>query len=88
MMSEIWITKRSIDYSTRKLAKWGAYLFWGSFDLENGPICPSRETGCNAKWPIFSFQPTDSIAKVLTESKKNFSKKDIGNPDHQKIHRL
>ncbi|KAG5576327.1 hypothetical protein H5410_056461 [Solanum commersonii] len=34
--SKIWITKRSIDYSTRKLAKRGVYPLRGSFDLENG----------------------------------------------------
>jgi len=35
-MLEFQITKYSIHYSTRKSAKWGVYLLWGTFDLYNG----------------------------------------------------
>ncbi|KAG5576331.1 hypothetical protein H5410_056465 [Solanum commersonii] len=68
MTSKIWITKRSIDCSTRKLAKPGGYQLRGSFYLENGSVCQSR--------------PTDSIAKVLTNDHRNFGKNDMANLDH------
>ncbi|KAG5576360.1 hypothetical protein H5410_056494 [Solanum commersonii] len=74
LTSEIWITKRSMDYSTQKLAKQWVYLLRGSFDLENGVLCPSRPTGYIAKmlrgsfilenWPVCPSGPTSSIAKV------------------------
>ncbi|KAG5576311.1 hypothetical protein H5410_056445 [Solanum commersonii] len=44
MTLEIRITKRSMDYSTRKLEKWV-----GSFDLENGPVFSSGPTNSTAK---------------------------------------
>ncbi|KAG5576316.1 hypothetical protein H5410_056450 [Solanum commersonii] len=72
MILEIRITKRSMDYSTRKLAKWVVYQLQGSFHLENGSVCPSGLTF--------------SIAKVLMDVPKNFRKNDIQNLDHQKIH--
>ncbi|KAG5576380.1 hypothetical protein H5410_056514 [Solanum commersonii] len=59
---------------TQKLTKRGIYLLRGSFDLENGPICPSR--------------PTSAIAKVLMTSTNFFCKNDVGNLDHQKINGL
>ncbi|KAG5576415.1 hypothetical protein H5410_056549 [Solanum commersonii] len=40
MTSKIWIPKRSMAYSTRKLAKRGFYPLWCSFNLENGLVCP------------------------------------------------
>jgi len=58
IMSEFQITKKSMNYSTRKLDKWGVYLLWGTFDL------------CNGKF--WSCGPTDSRAKVLTDVHKNF----------------
>ncbi|KAG5576425.1 hypothetical protein H5410_056559 [Solanum commersonii] len=61
MTSEIWITKRSMDYSRGKFAKRGVYLLWGSFDLENEFIFPSR--------------PTSSIAKVLADVQEIFKQK-------------
>ncbi|KAG5576450.1 hypothetical protein H5410_056584 [Solanum commersonii] len=48
MTSEIQITKRSMDYRTRKLAKRGVYLLRSLFDFENGPIFPSGHTDCIA----------------------------------------
>ncbi|KAG5568906.1 hypothetical protein H5410_064069 [Solanum commersonii] len=36
--SEFWISKKSMAYSTQKSTKWGVYLFWTSFDLDNGPF--------------------------------------------------
>ncbi|KAG5576422.1 hypothetical protein H5410_056556 [Solanum commersonii] len=62
MTSEIWITKRFMEYSTQKSTKWGIYLFWGSFDFVNRSICTSRQTG--------------SIARVLTDVHEKFSKND------------
>ncbi|KAG5576330.1 hypothetical protein H5410_056464 [Solanum commersonii] len=35
MTSKIQISKRSMDYSTRKSVKWAVYKLRGSFDLEN-----------------------------------------------------
>ncbi|KAG5576369.1 hypothetical protein H5410_056503 [Solanum commersonii] len=61
MTLEIWITKRSMDYITGKLAKWGVYLLRGLFDLENGPICPSGLT--------------NSIVKVSTDVHKKIQQK-------------
>ncbi|KAG5576338.1 hypothetical protein H5410_056472 [Solanum commersonii] len=72
MTLEIWITKRFMDYSTRKLVKWVVYQLRGSCHLENGLVCLS--------------EPTGSIAKVLTDVQENFRKNNIGNLDHQKIH--
>ncbi|KAG5576319.1 hypothetical protein H5410_056453 [Solanum commersonii] len=63
-----------MDYSTRKLVKQGFYPLRGSFDLENGPVCP--------------FGPTDSFAKVLTDVHEIFWQNDVRNLDHQKIHEL
>ncbi|KAG5569187.1 hypothetical protein H5410_058953 [Solanum commersonii] len=63
-----------MDYSTRKSAKQGVYLLRGSFDLENGPIFP--------------FEPTGFITKVLTDVHENFGKNDAKNLDHQNIHGL
>lgn len=40
-----WITKKIRDYTTQKLAKWGFYLLWGSFDLQYGPFWLSGPTG-------------------------------------------
>ncbi|KAG5588774.1 hypothetical protein H5410_049208 [Solanum commersonii] len=61
MRSELWITKKSIDYSTQKLTKWGVALLRGSFDLENGS---------------FSLRgPTSSIAKVLTDVHEKIQQK-------------
>ncbi|KAG5593520.1 hypothetical protein H5410_044034, partial [Solanum commersonii] len=34
----IQITKKSIDYSTQKLVKWGVYQLRGSFGFDNGPF--------------------------------------------------
>ncbi|KAG5576377.1 hypothetical protein H5410_056511 [Solanum commersonii] len=74
MMSEIRITKRSMDYSTRKSAKWVFSPHRGSFDLENGPIWPSGPTGSIAKLGgsfdlenglVYPLGPTDSKTKVL-----------------------
>jgi len=40
MRSEFQITKKAMDYSTRKSAKWGVYVLRILFDLENGPFWP------------------------------------------------
>ncbi|KAG5576333.1 hypothetical protein H5410_056467 [Solanum commersonii] len=74
MTSEIWITKRSMDNSTRKLVKRVVYQLRGSSHLENRPICPSGQN--------------DSITKVLTNVHKKFRKNDIENLDYQKLHGL
>ncbi|KAG5576307.1 hypothetical protein H5410_056441 [Solanum commersonii] len=74
MRSEIRFTKRSMDYSTRKLAKRLVYQLWGLFHLENMSIFPSG--------------PTNSIAKVLMDIHENFGKNDIANLDNQKLHGL
>jgi len=60
-MSEFQINKKYMDYSTRKLAKWGVYLLWGTFDLQNGTFWPCGLTG--------------SIAKVLTDVHEIFWQK-------------
>jgi len=39
-MSEFIFTKKYVDYNTRISAKWGVYLLWGIFDLENGMFYP------------------------------------------------
>ncbi|KAG5576364.1 hypothetical protein H5410_056498 [Solanum commersonii] len=49
MTSKIWITKISMDYSSRKLAKREVYLLRGLFDLENGTVCLSGQTTSKAK---------------------------------------
>jgi len=49
---EFQITKKYMDNSTRKSAKWGVYLLQGSFDLENGLF--------------WLWRPTGSIGMVLT----------------------
>ena len=49
IMSEFQITKKCMDYSTRKSAKWGVYLLWGTFDLQNGTFWPWGLTGSIAK---------------------------------------
>ncbi|KAG5576366.1 hypothetical protein H5410_056500 [Solanum commersonii] len=77
MTSKIWITKRAMDYRTRKLKsrspkdpwtiahenrqKWGIYPLRGSFDLKNGPVYPSR--------------PTSSIAMVFTNVHEKITQK-------------
>ncbi|KAG5576471.1 hypothetical protein H5410_056605 [Solanum commersonii] len=61
MTSKILMTKRSMDYSTQKVAKLGVYSLWDSFDLENGMIFPS--------------EPIGSIAKVLTDVHEIFWQK-------------
>ncbi|KAG5569181.1 hypothetical protein H5410_058947 [Solanum commersonii] len=68
MTSKIWITTKSMDYSTQKLAKRWVYSLRVSFDLENGPIFPSSSI--------------DSIAKVLTNVYEKFGKDDVENIDH------
>ena len=60
-MSELQITEKSKDYNTRKLAKWGVYLLWDTFDLYNGTFWSSGLTG--------------SIAKALTDVHENFLQK-------------
>jgi len=61
IMSEFQITKNSMDYNTRKSAKWGVYLLWGTFELENGTF--------------WSLGLTGSIAKVLTDVHEIFWEK-------------
>jgi len=61
IMSEFQINKKYMDYSTRKLAKWGVYLLWGTFDLQNGTFWPRGLTR--------------SIAKVLTDVHDKFRQK-------------
>jgi len=73
-MSEILITKNSMDYSIRKSAKLGVYLIRGRFDLKNVMFWPLGITG--------------SLAKVLTVVHENFVTNYVGNPDHQKVHWL
>ena len=60
-MSESQITKKSVDYSTRKSEKWWVYLIRGTFELYNETIWSSELTG--------------SIAKVLTDVHINFLQK-------------
>jgi len=45
----IQITKKYMDYSTRKSAKWGVYLLWGTFEFQNGTFWPWGLTGSTAK---------------------------------------
>ena len=52
------ITQKIVCYSTRKSAKRGICVFWGSIDLENGSYCSWWKTGC--------------IDKVLTDVQKDF----------------
>ncbi|KAG5576363.1 hypothetical protein H5410_056497 [Solanum commersonii] len=59
MTSKIWITKRSMVYSTQKLAKRGVYPLWAPFTLTMGRL-------------VFPFGPTVSIAKVWTDVRENF----------------
>ncbi|KAG5576452.1 hypothetical protein H5410_056586 [Solanum commersonii] len=75
MTSKIWMTKRSMDYSTKiskmgglpvtgihtKISKTGVYPIRASFDHGNGPIYP--------------FGPTGSIAKVLIDVHKIFQQR-------------
>ncbi|KAG5607803.1 hypothetical protein H5410_029295 [Solanum commersonii] len=46
MRSELQITKKSMDYITRKSEKCGVYLIWGPFDLENGTVRLTLKMGC------------------------------------------
>ncbi|KAG5576391.1 hypothetical protein H5410_056525 [Solanum commersonii] len=56
-----------MDSKTRKLANSrGGLPALCSFDRENGPVFP--------------LGPITSIAKVLTDSTKDFGKNDVGNP--------
>ncbi|KAG5604939.1 hypothetical protein H5410_026431 [Solanum commersonii] len=85
---EIRIIKKFMDYSIRKLVKWGVCLLRGSFDLENVSVWRSGPTSSISKgsfdlengsvWPLGS---TYSIANVLT-SMKSFSIFDGGISDH------
>jgi len=61
IMSEFQITKKSMDYRTRKLAKWGVYMICGKFDLQNGTFW---------MWGL-----TGSIAKVLKVAHEKFWQK-------------
>ena len=62
--------KKMINYSTQKSVKWGVYLLWGFFDLENGSFG--------------SCAPTKSIANFLLGVHKKFGKMNVRIPDHQK----
>ena len=60
-MSEFQITKKSVDYSTQKSAKWWVYLIRGTFDIYNATI--------------WSWGLTGSTAKVLTDVHEIFWQK-------------
>ncbi|KAG5572582.1 hypothetical protein H5410_062348 [Solanum commersonii] len=82
MTLKFWITKKSMDYSTRKSAKWGVCLLRGSFDLENRPVWLSGPTVSIAKGSfdlkngqVWTSRPIGSISKVLTDIHEYFWQK-------------
>ncbi|KAG5576424.1 hypothetical protein H5410_056558 [Solanum commersonii] len=62
MTSEIWITKRSMDYSIQKLKIWGVYPLWSPFNLTMARFAcqdqpaPYLSTQKSAKWWIYPLR--------------------------------